>query len=81
MLLYGKFAHGIFRSAALLKWAIEKRQPTQLQAGAFAVHPERFKGKRPTPPIVPGAPLLPVRLVFETLWFGDAVCKLAVRQR
>ena len=22
--------------------------------------------------IVPGAPLLPVRLVFETLWFGDA---------
>lgn len=23
---YGKFAHGIFRSAALLKWAIEKRQ-------------------------------------------------------
>ena len=30
---YGKFAHGIFRSAALLKWAIEKRQPTRLQAG------------------------------------------------
>ena len=28
---YGKFAHGIFRSAALLKWAIEKRQPTHLQ--------------------------------------------------
>jgi citrate/tricarballylate utilization protein len=27
---YGKFAHGIFRSAALLKFAIEKRQPTQL---------------------------------------------------
>ncbi|VVM41397.1 hypothetical protein PS631_00308 [Pseudomonas fluorescens] len=24
---YGKFAHGIFRSAALLKFAIEKRQP------------------------------------------------------
>ncbi|CAN5448055.1 tricarballylate utilization 4Fe-4S protein TcuB [soil metagenome] len=24
---YGKFAHGIFRSAALLKWAIEKRLP------------------------------------------------------
>jgi len=23
---YGKFAHGIFRSAALLKWAVEKRQ-------------------------------------------------------
>ena len=30
---YGKFAHGVFRSAALLKWAIEKRQPTRLQAG------------------------------------------------
>ncbi|PUA19865.1 tricarballylate utilization 4Fe-4S protein TcuB [Glaciimonas sp. PCH181] len=28
---YGKFAHGIFRSAALLKWAIEKRQPNSLQ--------------------------------------------------
>jgi citrate/tricarballylate utilization protein len=27
---YGKFAHGIFRSAALLKWAIEKRQPSNL---------------------------------------------------
>ena len=27
---YGKFAHGIFRSAALLKWAIEKRQPNKL---------------------------------------------------
>ena len=27
---YGKFAHGVFRSAALLKFAIEKRQPTQL---------------------------------------------------
>ncbi len=25
---YGKFAHGIYRSAALLKWAIEKRQPS-----------------------------------------------------
>lgn len=31
---YGKFAHGIFRSAALLKWAIEKRQPNRLQLGA-----------------------------------------------
>jgi citrate/tricarballylate utilization protein len=30
---YGKFAHGIFRSAALLKWAIEKRLPTRLQVG------------------------------------------------
>ena len=27
---YGKFAHGVFRSAALLKFSIEKRQPTQL---------------------------------------------------
>ena len=27
---YGKFAHGVFRSAALLKFTIEKRQPTQL---------------------------------------------------
>ena len=31
---YGKFAHGIFRSAALLKWAIEKRQPNLLQLGS-----------------------------------------------
>ena len=30
---YGKFAHGIFRSAALLKWTIEKRQPNRLQLG------------------------------------------------
>jgi citrate/tricarballylate utilization protein len=30
---YGKFAHGIFRSAALVKWAIEKRLPTRLQVG------------------------------------------------
>jgi citrate/tricarballylate utilization protein len=28
---YGKFAHGFFRGAALLKWAIEKRQPNDLQ--------------------------------------------------
>ena len=27
---YGKFAHGIFRSAALLKYAIERRQPNKL---------------------------------------------------
>jgi len=26
---YSKFAHGIYRSAALLKWAIEKRQPNK----------------------------------------------------
>ena len=31
---YGKFAHGIFRSAALLKWAIEKRLPSRLKLGA-----------------------------------------------
>lgn len=30
---YGKFAHGVFRSAALLKWAIEKRQPSRLKLG------------------------------------------------
>jgi len=29
---YGKFAHGIYRSAALLKFAIEKRQPDRLKA-------------------------------------------------
>ena len=28
---YGKFAHGVYRSAALLKYAIEKRRPTGLQ--------------------------------------------------
>ena len=28
---YGKFAHGVFRAAALLKWSIEKRQPSNLQ--------------------------------------------------
>ena len=28
---YGKFAHGVFRSAALLKWAIEKRLPSNLE--------------------------------------------------
>ncbi len=30
---YGKFAHGVYRSAALLKWAIERRQPTKLKLG------------------------------------------------
>jgi len=30
---YGKFAHGIFRSAALLKSAVEKRQPSRLKLG------------------------------------------------
>ncbi|HZP89345.1 MAG TPA: tricarballylate utilization protein TcuB, partial [Burkholderiales bacterium] len=28
---YGKFAHGIYRSAALLKWSIERRRPSGLQ--------------------------------------------------
>jgi citrate/tricarballylate utilization protein len=31
---YGKFAHGIFRSAALLKWSIERRLPSRLRLGA-----------------------------------------------
>jgi citrate/tricarballylate utilization protein len=30
---YGKFAHGVFRSAALLKWAIERRRPSGLALG------------------------------------------------
>ncbi len=31
---YSKFAHGFYRAAALLKWAIEKRQPNRLQLGS-----------------------------------------------
>lgn len=31
---YGKFAHAVYRVAALLKWAIERRQPNRLQLGA-----------------------------------------------
>ena len=31
---YSKFAHGAYRGAALLKWAIEKRQPTRLRLGS-----------------------------------------------
>ena len=31
---YGKFAHAVYRSAALLKWAIERRQPDRLQLGS-----------------------------------------------
>ena len=31
---YGKFAHGIYRSAALLNWAIEKRLPSRLRLSA-----------------------------------------------
>ena len=30
---YGKFAHGIFRTAALLRYAVEKRQPSTLALG------------------------------------------------
>jgi citrate/tricarballylate utilization protein len=31
---YGKFAHGVYRVAALLKWAIERRQPSRLRLGS-----------------------------------------------
>jgi citrate/tricarballylate utilization protein len=31
---YGKFAHALYRVAALLKWSIERRQPNRLQLGA-----------------------------------------------
>ena len=31
---YGKFAHGVYRCAALLKLAIEKRQPNRLHLGS-----------------------------------------------
>ncbi len=31
LLPYGKFAHAVYRSAALLKWAIERRRPNPLQ--------------------------------------------------
>ena len=31
---YGKFAHGVYRSAALLKWSIEKRMPNRLSLGS-----------------------------------------------
>ncbi|MCG2595512.1 tricarballylate utilization 4Fe-4S protein TcuB [Ramlibacter sp. XY19] len=31
---YGKFAHAVYRVAALLKYAIERRQPNQLKLGA-----------------------------------------------
>lgn len=30
---YGKFAHAVYRVAALLKWAIERRQPSRLKLG------------------------------------------------
>jgi citrate/tricarballylate utilization protein len=31
---YGKFAHAVYRMAALLKWAVERRRPNRLQLGA-----------------------------------------------
>lgn len=31
---YGKFAHGIFRTAALLRYAVEKRQPNPIGGGS-----------------------------------------------
>jgi len=31
---YGKFAHAVYRAAALLKWNVEKRQPNRHQLGA-----------------------------------------------
>ena len=31
---YGKFAHGFYRAASLLKWSIERRQPTRLKLTA-----------------------------------------------
>ena len=31
---YGKFAHAVYRTVALLKWAIEKRQPNRLRLRA-----------------------------------------------
>ena len=31
---YGKFAHGAYRAAALLKWSIERRQPSRLRLGS-----------------------------------------------
>lgn len=34
LLPYGKFAHGVYRSAALLKWAIERRRPNPVAPGA-----------------------------------------------
>ena len=31
---YGKFAHGVFRTASLLRYAVEKRQPNPAALGA-----------------------------------------------
>lgn len=34
LLPYGKFAHAVYRCAALLRWAIEKRRPPTLDPGS-----------------------------------------------
>jgi citrate/tricarballylate utilization protein len=34
LLPYGKFAHGVYRGAALLRWAMERRRPGALDLGA-----------------------------------------------
>ncbi len=44
---YSKFAHGIYRSAALLKWNIEKRQPNSLQSGSGLAGLAMTGGGRP----------------------------------
>ena len=31
---YGKFAHGVYRGAALLKWSADRRLPTRLRLGS-----------------------------------------------
>jgi citrate/tricarballylate utilization protein len=31
---YGKFAHGVYRALALLKWAIERRKPNPVSLGS-----------------------------------------------
>jgi citrate/tricarballylate utilization protein len=31
---YGKFAHAVYRVAALLKYQVERRQPSRLQLGS-----------------------------------------------
>jgi citrate/tricarballylate utilization protein len=31
---YGKFAHGVFRMASLLRFAVEKRQPNPVGVGS-----------------------------------------------
>ncbi len=31
---YGRFAHGVYRAAALLKWAVERRQANRIGLGS-----------------------------------------------